>query len=173
MILTLMPNSPTYIRGNQHGFSLLEAMVALLILSVGLLGLAALQARAMQYTHDSLVRSQATAIANEIMDKIRSRAYDRTGGDAENTIESYVTTAATAADCPADIATATAVVAEKGCWLKSIQSYLPDGSGLASTITRSAGADNGDPTDDAYQISIQWRDRQTNQVVNQRFAFQP
>ena len=43
-----------------QGFSLMEVLVALLVLAIGLLGLAALQARGVKFNHDAYLRSQAT-----------------------------------------------------------------------------------------------------------------
>ena len=124
----------------------------------------------MQFTHDSLVRSQATTLASEIMDKIRSRAYDLIGANAEDTIEGYLDTnaAATVGDCPADIATAVSVMQEKGCWLQSLSRALPAGTG---TIT--GGTNDGNPINDVYQITIRWTDRRTGNTTSQIFAFQP
>ena len=42
------------------GFSLLEVMVALLVLSIGLLGLAGLQTFSLKFNHQSYERTQAT-----------------------------------------------------------------------------------------------------------------
>lgn len=158
----------------QRGFTLLEAMIALVVLSVGLLGLAALQARSMQYNSEALTRSQATAIANEIMDRMRSRTYDLGGAQAENAAETYLAAAA-ATDCASPPVTAQQ---EKGCWLQMMKDYLPGQSSPTGTITRIAGADNGNPTDDVYRVRVQWVDRKRattdpSYTVTQDFAFQP
>jgi prepilin-type N-terminal cleavage/methylation domain-containing protein len=41
---------------NSAGFSLIEVLIALVIISVGLIGLAALQARALQFNQGSYLR---------------------------------------------------------------------------------------------------------------------
>ena len=41
-----------------QGFSLMEVLVALLVLAIGLLGLAALQARGVKFNHDAYLRSR-------------------------------------------------------------------------------------------------------------------
>jgi type IV pilus assembly protein PilV len=155
----------------QHGFTLLEAMIALVVLSVGLLGLAALQARSMQYNSEAMTRSQGTVIANEIIDRIRSRTYDLAGAQAENAAEAYLAAAA-ATDCASPPVTA---VQEKGCWMQMMKTYLPGQANPTGTITRVAGADNNNPTDDVYQVQLQWTDRSkaTLTTISQNFAFQP
>ena len=55
----------------RRGFSLIEMMIALVILSIGLLGIAALQSRGQQFNHAAYVRTQATLSAYEIMDMMR------------------------------------------------------------------------------------------------------
>lgn len=58
----------------QSGFTLMEAMVALLIFSVGLLGLAGMQMSGLQNNHNSLRRTQAIQLAYDMADQLRSTA---------------------------------------------------------------------------------------------------
>lgn len=51
----------------QAGFTLLEALVSIVIFSVGILGLVGLQARAMQYSVDADDRNRAALLANELV----------------------------------------------------------------------------------------------------------
>ena len=55
----------------EGGFTLLEMMVALVIVSVGLLGVASLQTRGQQFIQVSYVRTQATFLASDILERIR------------------------------------------------------------------------------------------------------
>ena len=61
-------------KGAQEGMTLIEVLVALLILSVGLLGAAALQLNALKYTDSARMTSQASFIAYDMMDRIRANA---------------------------------------------------------------------------------------------------
>jgi len=56
----------------QEGMTLIEVLVALLILGVGLLGAAAIQLNALKYTDSSRMTSQASFIAYDMMDRIRA-----------------------------------------------------------------------------------------------------
>lgn len=58
-------------RLQQRGFTLIEVMIVFFVLSVGLLGMAALQMRSMQYNQASYLRSQATVAAYDILDRMR------------------------------------------------------------------------------------------------------
>lgn len=56
----------------QQGTTLIEVLVALLVLAIGLLGAAALQLNALKYTDSSRTSSQASFIAYDMMDRIRA-----------------------------------------------------------------------------------------------------
>ncbi|MGY2185844.1 hypothetical protein D3C81_410880 [compost metagenome] len=58
----------------QDGMTLIEVLVALLILSVGLLGAAAFQLNALKYTDSARMTSQASFIAYDMMDRIRANS---------------------------------------------------------------------------------------------------
>jgi type IV pilus assembly protein PilV len=58
----------------QEGMTLIEVLVALVILGVGLLGAAALQLNALKYTDSARMTSQASFIAYDMMDRIRANA---------------------------------------------------------------------------------------------------
>lgn len=60
--------------GAQEGMTLIEVLVALLILTVGILGAAAVQLNSLKYTDSSRMTSQASFIAYDIMDRIRANS---------------------------------------------------------------------------------------------------
>lgn len=124
----------------QRGFYMLEVLVSVLILAIGLLGLAALQSRALRYNHDAYVRSQAAILANDITERMRSV---RGATAASQVLSSYATVSG--GTCNRNLATAQSDVK---CWKDAIAAQLPGGQG---TIV-----DNGDST---YAINISWVDR--------------
>lgn len=63
-----------------HGFTLIEVMVTVLILSIGLLGLAGMQLNALKNSHGAQLRNQATVLAYEIGERIRSNRSAAQGG---------------------------------------------------------------------------------------------
>lgn len=75
----------------QDGMTLIEVLVALLILSVGLLGAAAVQLNALKYTDSSLMTTQASFIAYDMLDRIRASAgvLDQDLYDFTANIESF------------------------------------------------------------------------------------
>lgn len=64
-----MRNKPTLsvLRKQEAGITLIEVLVALLIFSLGFLGLAGLQARAVQFSVGAEDRSRAALMANELV----------------------------------------------------------------------------------------------------------
>ena len=56
----------------QSGFSLLEVMIAVLVLAIGLLGLTALQAQGLRGGSGAHLRAQATLLAYDMMERLRA-----------------------------------------------------------------------------------------------------
>ena len=54
-----------------HGFSLIEALVAFMIISVGMLGIASLQTVSMKAGHTAITRTSAVFKVEEILDRMR------------------------------------------------------------------------------------------------------
>ena len=57
---------------SQRGFSLVEVLIALIILSVGMLGIASLYVQGMQAGRTSLFRHNAVTLAGDVADRIRA-----------------------------------------------------------------------------------------------------
>ena len=71
---------------NQQGFSLVEVLIALIIMSVGMLGIAGLYVQSMQAGRTSLFRHHAVTLAGDVADRIRANpragvAYTGVGVD--------------------------------------------------------------------------------------------
>ena len=67
-----MTCKPNNIRDRQRGFTLLEVLIALLILSIGLLGLASLQTSGLRSNKMASMRTTATQLAYDIADRMRA-----------------------------------------------------------------------------------------------------
>jgi len=65
----------------QHGFSLIEIMVSLLVLSVGLLGLGGLQITSLKGSNNAHFRTVASLAATDLADRMRANPVAVTAGD--------------------------------------------------------------------------------------------
>lgn len=108
-------------RGSE-GFTLIEVLIAVLVMSVGLLGIAALQTATVQFNRDAYLRSQATSLAYDIADRMRANRSAALAG-------SYDVTAANPA--PVCGAAAGATVADRDIseWRVALACALPAGNG--------------------------------------------
>ena len=69
----MSPRKATPQKKARHtGFSLIEILVAIVVLSLGLLGLAALQMTSLRFNQSAHLRTQATTLASDIFDCIRA-----------------------------------------------------------------------------------------------------
>lgn len=67
-------------RCSQSGVGLIEVMVSLAVLSIGLLGMAALQGRALQENQGAYLRSQASILAYDMLERLRAnKDHAKTG----------------------------------------------------------------------------------------------
>ena len=85
-VMLACPNSgfPEDFSRRQIGMTLIEVLVAVLILAIGLLGAAVIQLNALKYTDSSRMTSQASFIAYDMLDRIRANsAVDYSWGRAE------------------------------------------------------------------------------------------
>ena len=54
------------------GFTLIEVLVALVVLSIGLLGIAGLQAKSQQFSVNAYMHTQATVLAHDMLERMRA-----------------------------------------------------------------------------------------------------
>jgi len=142
----------------QNGFSLVEVLVAMLILAIGLLGLAALQTQGVRFNNDAFVRTQGTTIAYDIIDKMRVNRdnavqYVTANFPARNALPASGFYSWTPGETPYNCLPQSATVTnDLACWLNSVELVLPQG---AATITQQAA-----PNTNLFDISVNWLDRQ-------------
>ena len=60
------------LKNQQNGFTLVEILISVVVLSIGLLGLAALQINMIRYNHSAQLRSIAISQANSMIDRMRA-----------------------------------------------------------------------------------------------------
>ncbi len=115
----------------QNGFSLIEALIALLIIAIGLLGIASLQAASVYRTHTGEINSLAAVEAQSIAAAMIANpgAFPANGAAADyNTTDAaavlYPTNCATAVCSPPDMAHY-----DLNRWGAELAADLPQGKG--------------------------------------------
>ena len=78
---------------SQRGVGLIEVLVAVLVLSIGFLGMAAMQVKALSTNNDAMARSMVTVASYSILDAMRA--------DRASAIDGNYNVSFTASTCPA------------------------------------------------------------------------
>lgn len=105
----------------QRGATLIEVLVAMVILAIGLLGLAGLQTVSVQSNQGAYYRSQATILANDMADRMRA---NRTAALAGN----YVITSFPTSSASNEVS-GTPAQRDSAQWLNNLATTLPQGTG--------------------------------------------
>ena len=115
----------------QAGFTLLEVLVSMLIIAVGLLGMAGLQIQSLKQGQSAYYRSVATQLAYDLSDRMRgnmagvlANEYNRTGlGSDYGTVE---------AACNTTTGCNAAALARNDAyeWQQMVRTLLPGGEGI-------------------------------------------
>lgn len=124
----------------QRGATLIEVLVAMLILSVGLLGLAGMQMTALKSNQSAYYRSQATVLAYDIIDRMRANRADALNGVYDIALKNEA--------CDPMLASS-GTLAQKDVaeWLNSLSCLLsPDARG---SVVRNGRL---------FTVSIEWND---------------
>lgn len=103
-------------RRQQRGIALLEVLIAFFVLSIGLLGLAGMQIKAVQFNQASYQRSQAMALSYDMLDRMR---LNRSSVAASYNTGGWLSTFSAGGLAATD----------KSQWLAAISGNLPGGQG--------------------------------------------
>lgn len=71
----------------QTGVGLIEILIAVLVLSIGFLGMAALQAKSLSTNNSSMARSMATVASYSILDAMRADRSNALAGAYDGTVK--------------------------------------------------------------------------------------
>ena len=118
-----------------RGVTLIEVLVTILIIGIGLLGLAGMQTVSMQYNHGSYQRTHANNMAYDIADRMRANRQAARNGDYNIALDSAP---------PGGNSVAASDLAE---WRADINNKLPNGTGSVAV--------NGDGI---ATITVRWLD---------------
>lgn len=121
-MLTKSMTSPSASR--QRGFSLLEVLISVVVLSIGLLGMAALQINAMKNSQSSFQRSQAVMLSYYMLDAMRANRADAVA-------ENYNL----AKTCVVPAEGGSLVTRDRHFWLQALKNNIADVATTCGQIT--------------------------------------
>ncbi|MCY1399323.1 hypothetical protein D3C76_439930 [compost metagenome] len=146
----------------QRGFSLIEVLVSLLLTCIGVLGMAVLQGRAVQYSHDATLRNNAIILADDLLEMMRSNRTALLGAhDKLSSASAYYkavgsslpSTPGNCADRDRSSGGAAIATADLGCWRGEVEKLLPVTPAILDSnffIIRD--------TDSTVRIQVAWAD---------------
>ncbi|MCX7117846.1 MAG: type IV pilus modification protein PilV [Legionellales bacterium] len=145
----------------QPGFSLFEVLVALVILAIGMLGIAQMLLLTHKTNDASFLRQQAVQSAYDVIDRIHANRAAAISGNY--TVNNLVTSGAPtvpgapSTNCSVSVCSATQLATyDIWYWLASDVSQLPNGCG---SITTAASGLNTLVT-----VTVQWDSRPAQQI---------
>jgi type IV pilus assembly protein PilV len=163
-----------------RGVSLIEVLVALLILSIGLLGVAGLQVVALRSNHGSFVRGQAVLLASDMADRMRANRlgvisaagtdignYDsaNVAGNFQAAADNTCTQVGVTAP---NVCTVTQMAAhDRFEWDQILDDRLPAGTGQVCIDTSGAACDG---LTGVYWIRVTWIEIVGGGPVNKRYV---
>ena len=130
-----------------RGFTLLEILIAVVVLSIGLLGIAGLQALGQQSNHSAYLRSQATALAYDMIDRMRANNAGVKSGDydaIDTTSNTYTDPGCSSSTC----SSLQMAQYDMYDWQQELSTQLPTGNGTV------AGAGSGS----VFTVTVMWDD---------------
>lgn len=140
------------------GFGLIEVLVAVLLVSIGLLGAAGMHVRAVEYTMDTERRQMAAMVASELMETMRSDTTTvlQATGIPKSDLGGYAKAKAaalptiTTADCQP---LASDPAKRMGCWGARAKRVIPE---LKDGLITSDFAVAVDATTNVVSITVAW-----------------
>jgi len=146
------------------GFTIVEVLVSMVILAIGVLGLGVMQITSLQNTQGGQMRSQATILAYDMIDTMRTNSPSVTSG-AYNIGFADETPAAT--ECygaEANCTSAEMATSDINHWRTSLAASLPSGNGFI------AAGDAG--TTNRVSVIITWIDPYAADQGSERVTIQ-
>ena len=152
----------------QRGISLLDAMIAVVIFSVGMLAIAALQTISKTSNFEAIQRSHASSLAYDLLERMRMNSGSNTNYVSSTTI---TITDQTYTPCSAGCDQAAMAVNDLYEWKQALLGAAernPDDSSVGGLVNPTACLDGPSSPPGEYTLTIVWRGQTsiTNQSTN-------
>lgn len=117
---------------HQRGVSLIEVLVAVLIFSIGLIGVAGLLVMATRSNHAAYLRTQVTFLAGNMADRMRANATGLWNGAYND--NNYPTSASQTCSKASPCTPAQVAVRDKYEWSQLLKTLLPEASARINCV---------------------------------------
>lgn len=152
-------------KSQQNGYGLIEVLVAVLVLAIGLLGLAGLQTQSLRYNNEAYFRTQATLLAMDMADRLRTNLETARTSPGSYTFAKTESLPASVTDCTSSpCSLAQLAQYDFKDWKERALLLLP-GAGVALTPEAVGSATPWQ----GYTIEIEYRSSDNAEV--QRFQY--
>lgn len=167
---------------SERGFSLIEVLVALLIFTVGLLGMAGLLVVSVKTNHSAYQRTQASFLAQAMADRMRGNSRAMWSGTYNDSYDGSAGTGGATCTEAAPCGFEDVAARDKQSFNDGLRQFLPNPNATVNCVAQAAApADTGGrpPFDGLCAIVITWSEqglaRETQAPSDQTFAwkFQP
>ena len=146
---------------NQAGFTLIEVLISVLVLSVGMLGVAAMQALGVRYTQNSYMLSIATQQAQDMAERMRAnpaQMFDETNGYYNSITTTYSGT-------PPNCNTSTCTALERA--------QSDHAQWTTSNVALFGNSGSVQRVGETFQVNITWQDINEASAKNFTLSFLP
>ena len=150
-------------KARRRGFTLLEVLIALLIFSLGLLGMAGLLIVSVKTNHSAYLRTQASFLAQSMADRMRANMPRVWTSDYDAT---YPTGDTDPCGSGGTCTRANIAVRDRAEWSTQLTDLLPNGSAqivctpTAGVNVTAEDAQNGAPYAGLCDMTITWSESQ-------------
>lgn len=138
--------------GNTKGFSLIELLIALVVLAVGLLGMATLMMTSMKSTQGASQRSAATVAVYDLIERMRSNNAQATANGSAYSGDPSAAAMPACNGADAGCSEADLASLDLAQWWSNLQAAIP---GAAATLLQDPA---GDGSDETYCIVVFWQE---------------
>ncbi len=166
----MLRRNPTILVDTQHGFSLMEVLVTLIVFGIGLLGVAALLGSSVKLNNSAYLRSQASFLAENIANRIHGNVRGAWNGSYDGTYTAGGGGAICDETQPCDDAGIAAWDTDR--WGTMLAQIMPNASGTVACVWNSGapgGTDALPPADGICTISIIWNESTDEGIQGQQF----
>jgi type IV pilus assembly protein PilV len=141
---------------HQRGVTLLEAMIAIVIVALGVLGVLGVQLRTLSDTQTSVRRSQAIRLIEDLNERVRSNPLALTEAVLLNYVVDWGTVTFTAPVCAQGCGPGDLALVDIAAWKQLVRSTMPLGDANVFQVTDTTGTN----TRAQLGVMISWRENE-------------